>query len=451
MHFDAHHTLFFDHQRPLWKSAASLAITVCILVVNVSTNTTISLAGSGLGLLLLFIAYIRGHKRIEPAFAWIFALVVTALLGGAFLRFELEAFFETATRISCGMIWILWLGTQMDWVSLRKILLLLRIPNGIVFSLDHALMHGILTQQEWGKRRDAARLRLGSPRLSLTSWGQILGEGALQAFLRLELVEKNSILRSSRISKEISPQESSLNAVYVKKGEERVLNDISLDMTAGEWVYVCGQSGAGKSSLLRLLSGLDQHEQGTMTRLGLSIPPNSKLQKRLDGRVVMLVQNPEHHFIASTVMDDIIWGMHHRGVSDDEAKEQATEIAKALRIDHLLARPCHELSFGEQRRVALAGLLVLKPALLLLDEPTSGLDPVTSYEMRLLIKKMIQGTSTTCVWATHDLQSIPPKGKRVILLKDGKVLFDGDSKEGLSQHWLVQAGLALPEQEESTC
>ena len=140
-----------------------------------------------------------------------------------------------------------------------------------------------------------------------------------------------------------------------------------------------------------------------------------------------------------------------KDVSDDEARKSSLEIATSLQIDHLLSRPCHELSFGEQRRAALAGLLVLRPSLLLLDEPTSGLDPVAAYNLLRLVEQTIQGTETTCIWATHNLHSIPPKAKRTILLKKGHIIFDGDSTEGLSRPWLIKAGLAIPQSENETC
>ena len=244
---------------------------------------------------------------------------------------------------------------------------------------------------------------------------------------------------------------SILKSICVKRGKNTVLEQINLRIGAGEWVLLCGPSGAGKSSLLRLLAGLDAHAKGEMSRLGKSIPLGADLYNRLDGRVALLVQNPEHHFIATTVAEDIMWGLIQRDTPVQEARASCIELAKALRIDHLLERPCHTLSFGEQRRAALAGLLVMKPALLLLDEPTAGLDPVASNELIRLVEELIQGTDTICVWATHDLHSIPLQANRTILLKEGRVIFDGDTKEGLSHAQLVRAGLALPKEQDSCC
>lgn len=452
MHFHAEHTLFFERRRSLWQAAASLSLTVCVLILNVGmSNQALSLIGSGVGSLLLLVAYVRGQRRLEPALAWMLALVVCALLGGVALSLDMEAFAKTATRISCGVIWVLWLGTQLDWASLRQILLTLRVPESVVASLDHALMHGVFTRSEWTRRRDAARLRLGAARLPLPSWGALIGEGALQAFLRLERVEENALLRSSSNTGPDADQATHLDSVDVVRGGRVVLEQLSLEVAAGECVLVCGPSGAGKSSLLRLLAGLDGPAQGTMTRLGTPVSPGATLRARLDGRVALLSQNPEHHFIASTVAEDIVWGLLRRGVEALEARRRSDEMAKALRIDHLLERPCHELSFGEQRRVALAGLLVLEPALLLLDEPTAGLDPVAAHELRTLVEQSVRRTGAACVWATHDLHSLPSLAKRIVLLRDRRLLFDGSTAEGLSTPWLLRAGLAVSQEEGNPC
>jgi len=452
MHFHAEHSLFFERRQSLWRAAASLALTVCVLIVNAGARSVpLSLVGSGVGSLLLLIAYANGHRRLEPTLAWTLALATFALLGGAALSLDVGPLVETAARLSCGVIWVLWLGTQVDWASLRQLLLVVRVPRNVVAALDHALMHGVLTQREWVQRRDAARLRLGVSRLPLSSWGPLLGEGALRVFLRLEQVEENALLRSSSSAEADKAEGVHLEAIDVERGGRLVLEQLELRLGPTEWVLVCGPSGAGKSSLLRLLAGLDGPAQGLMTRLGTPVSPGATLRARLDGRVALLSQNPEHHFIASTVAEDIAWGLLRRGVEALEARRLSDEMAKALRIDHLLERPCHELSFGEQRRVALAGLLVLEPALLLLDEPTAGLDPVAAHELRTLVENSVRRTGAACVWATHDLHSLPSLARRIVLLQDRRVLFDGSTAEGLSRPWLLRAGLAVSREEDNPC
>jgi cobalt/nickel transport system ATP-binding protein len=452
MHFHAEHALFFDDRQPLWRATLSILVTVSVLVLNAGAgNAAVSFVGAGIGGLLLVFAHLRGQRRMEPALVWAVTLIMLVLFAGIGLSSDTAAVVETGARILCGIVWILWLGSEVDWVSFRKILLRLRVPESVVVVLDHALIHGVLTQKEWGRRRDAARLRLGKSHLPISAWGSLLGEGALHAFLRLESVEENALLRSSTNKSTAGPEGIHVDSVDVERGGNLVLRELQLHLGPKEWLLVCGVSGAGKSSLLRLLAGLDSPVGRAMTRLGKPVAPGATLRDRLDGRVALLSQNPEDHFIASTVAEDIAWGLLRRGVGAVEARQRSLEMATALRIDHLRERPCHELSFGEQRRVALAGLLVVEPALLLLDEPTSGLDPVAAHELRMLVEQSVQRTGAACVWATHDLHSLPSRAERVVLLREGEVLFDGPAADGLSNPWLLRAGLAVSQEGEDVC
>ena len=445
MHFHADHSLFFEQRQPLWRSAASLAVVSCVLIVNTwLSNTTVSLSGSGIATLLLITAYARGHRRIEPALTWALILVVSVLLGGVALQGQMSLFTETAARISCGVLWVLWLGTELDWASLRQMLIAIGIPHSIIGSLDHAVMNGILTQKEWKRRRDTARLRLGKSRLPLRVLANVLGDGALTSFYRLESVEENALLRSANSALYTKVHGIELDGVSVERSGQKVLEDLHFSVPAGAWLLVCGPSGAGKTSLLRLMAGIDAPSKGTISRLGVTLAADVPLKGRLDGRVALLSQNPEHHFIASTVAEDIAWGLLRRNVDIIEAYRRAEEMAKAMGLEHLLQRPCHTLSFGEQRRVALAGLLVLEPKLLLLDEPTSGLDPVAAHELRTIVNQLVQSTGAACIWATHDLHTLPTQANRVLFLNKGRVVFDGATEIGLSETWLLKAGLMAP-------
>ena len=445
MHFHADHALFFDRRHSTGRAAVAVVVTLVVLVINSSANSIVgSMIGAGVGIVLLALAHSRGATRTEPAVTWALAIIGLGLIAGVGLGADTDALMRTGTRVFCGIVWVLWLGTEVDWVSLRQLLLKVRVPEVIVSSLDHALMHGILTKKEWVQRRDAARLRLGTPRLGLGTWAPLLSEGALHAFTRLEQVEENATVRSASTDETLGFEGIELKEVDVERSGQRVLSGLNLQIQPGEWLMLCGPSGAGKSSLLRVLAGLDQPAQGTMSRLGVTISSEASLKTRVDGRVALLAQNPEHHFIASTVAEDIAWGLLRRGIDVIEASRRALEMANALGVAEMLERPCHQLSFGEQRRVALAGLLVLEPAVLLLDEPTSGLDPVAAHELCALVEKSVQGTGAACVWATHDLHSVPPRAERVVLLRDGEAIFDGTTQEGLSRPWLLRAGLAKP-------
>ena len=212
-----------------------------------------------------------------------------------------------------------------------------------------------------------------------------------------------------------------------------------------------GQPGPVSRACCACSRGLDAPAQGILNRLGNRVLPDAALRDRLDGRVAFLDQNPDRHFIASTVAEDIAWGLLRRGVEAVEARRRSREMSVALHIDHLLERPCYQLSVGEQRRVALASLLVLEPALLLLDEPTAGLDPVAAHELCMLVEESVRRTGAACVWATHDLHSLPRQATRVVLLRDRRLIYDGPAVQGLSKPWLVRAGLAVSQEGERTC
>ncbi len=452
MHVHADHSLFFNRQRPLWRATMACALTVGVLIMNASASSPIaSLVGAGVGTLLLVQSHASSHRKIEPIFTWTLALVALVLLVSIAAKGGLSSVFDVASRIFCGLIWALWLGSQLDWSSLRRLLLTIRIPKTIVATLDQAIMHGVMTQREWVSRRNSARLRTGSSKLNLPTWATIIGEGAIGSFTRLEHVRENALIRCANMTPHEQGDPLHLAMVSVERGGRPVLKRINLTVSPGEWILLCGPSGAGKSSLLRLSAGLDGPADGTMTRLGVSISSDSKLSTRLDGRIALLPQNPEHHFIASTVAEDIAWGLLQRGVNEQDAMNAAFKMAKTLGVEHLLDRACHDISFGEQRRVALAGLLVLEPSLLLLDEPTAGLDPVSAHDLKLLVKELVQQSGTACIWATHDLHQTPKWANRVVLLRQGSIIFDGPTTEGLSKKWTITAGLAVEKEVENIC
>ena len=145
---------FFERRQQLWRPALAFGTTLLVLILNVGADQTIvSLTGSGVAMLLLLNAYVRGHQRMEPALAWTVVLIASVVLCGFMLGGDPNLLTKAAARISCGVLWILWLGTQLDWASLRQLLLRARLPEGVVGTLDHAVMNAFLTKTEWTRRR----------------------------------------------------------------------------------------------------------------------------------------------------------------------------------------------------------------------------------------------------------------------------------------------------------
>ncbi|MBM4367557.1 MAG: energy-coupling factor ABC transporter ATP-binding protein, partial [Deltaproteobacteria bacterium] len=445
MHLHADHPLFADAKHSTSAVLGRVACVTAVLGVNIAAGSP-SLSA---GLLVAGVAALwlrRGRDRLLPALAWV-GLATMGTTGAALLSdLPADRAATAALRIAAGMPWLLWLGAELDWPSVRATLRRSSFPALALETLDHAVLHGLLTRHAWAQRRDAARLRLGSARMPLAVWSSVLAEGALDAIDRVDEVEAAALLRGARPSAKGSPVEAlALRGLHLEAGSAPRLRAIDLSLAAGEWIAVCGPSGAGKSSLLAVVSGLVAASGGGLIRFGEHVPPGASLHRRLDGRIALLAQNPERHFLASTAAEDVAWGLIHRGTARPEAEARAHVWLERLGVAHLADRPVHAMSVGEQRRVGLAGLLVLEPRLLLLDEPTSGLDPLAADALVEAVQHAAALAGAACLWVTHDLHHLPPAARRVVLMRDGRIVYDGPTDEGLRPDRLVAAGLARPD------
>jgi energy-coupling factor transporter ATP-binding protein EcfA2 len=418
-----------------------LALGCSALVLNLWCERwwlSLSLAALAALWLLLW----RGRRPPLGAL-WGALAAALALVGAAWaLERSAAAMLPLAARVLCGAAWSLWLAAELQWPDLRGALRAVRVPAMTLERLDQSWLHGVLTARQWSLRRDAARVRLGRASLPAPTWGEILGEGALEAVGRVEVAELSALRRGAVCG---APQGGgaavALEGVALRRGGRALLEAQRWSLAPGAWVALCGPSGAGKSSLLRLLVGLEAPSEGQVSRFGEAIVSTTPLARRLDGRVALLCQNPEHHFLAVTARDDIAWTLRRRGWGEERLQGAVAAVAASLSLEPLLDRPCYGLSFGEQRRVALAGLLVAEPQILLLDEPTAGLDPVAAHQLARLIAREVALRGVTCVWATHDLHQLPPEIPRALFLREGRLIFDGPVAEGLSARWLNLAGL----------
>lgn len=417
----------------------ALCLTVFVLLLNSAADSvTLPLAASAVAAVLLIAG---GLHRVPKVTLWLAMLAGGSVFAGSLLAREYAGLLLLLARVTCGVLWILWLGTRLDWASLRKLFLTLGAPKAIVESLDQSVAHAFITQDEWQRRHAAARLRLGRSRLPVSSLASVVGGGALATFERMERVDERARLRAaSPLHERPMPVCELVDAAVVRDGKE-IIAIPELAFGPGEWVALCGPSGAGKSTLLSLIAGTTAPDRGELRRLGKHIGTSSSLGQRLDGRVGFLGQNPEHHFIAATVADDIAWGLHRRGMNSVAIRTRLERTAEQLGIHHLLGRACHSLSLGEQQRAALAGVVVLEPQLLLLDEPTAGLDPVTANRLAEYVREILRRTGATCLWATHDLHALPRDAARTVLLKDGKIVFDGSTDEAMTPRQLKTADL----------
>jgi cell division transport system ATP-binding protein len=216
-----------------------------------------------------------------------------------------------------------------------------------------------------------------------------------------------------------------------KNSNTPALNDINLNIEQGEFVFLVGQSGSGKSSLLRLLLKEEKPSSGTVTVDGINVAklPNRKVPAFR--RTMGIVFQDFRLLPGKSVFDNVAFGMEVIGKSKKEIQQRIPAILDLVGLDEKAHRLPSELSGGEQQRVALARAFVNKPKLLLADEPTGNLDPSTSVGIMKLLDR-INRTGTTIVMATHDVAIVDQMRKRIVQMENGNII--RDQERGMYGH-----------------
>jgi len=211
----------------------------------------------------------------------------------------------------------------------------------------------------------------------------------------------------------------SFKNVIVRRGARTVLHGIDLDVSLGERVVVRGSIGVGKTTLLLAALGLIEHDSGEISLVNERCRRDAEFSK-FRGEIGLLFQDPDDQLIGPTVLEDIEFGPLNLGWSAERAHEAADVALAQVGLDELAERPVHELSGGEKRLVALAGLLAMSPKLLLLDEPTASLDESTAR--RLL--DILRSSSLSMLIASHDPLCIKALATRSVMLQGGTLRVD---------------------------
>jgi cobalt/nickel transport system ATP-binding protein len=201
------------------------------------------------------------------------------------------------------------------------------------------------------------------------------------------------------------------------------LNDISLEIKRGEFIGILGSNGSGKTTLLKIMDGLLKDFEGNVILDGTNI---KKLSPREIYRKVGLVfQNPDDQLFAATVFEDVAFGPINMGFPEDEVINRVNNALKHVEMDGYAKKSIHNLSFGQKKRVCIAGLLAMGHEILLLDEPTAGLDPMGEYKMMHLLTKLNKGNGVTIVMATHSVDLVPLFLDRLYILSRGHIARGG--------------------------
>lgn len=228
--------------------------------------------------------------------------------------------------------------------------------------------------------------------------------------------------------------------------EKKALDDVSLTINKGEFVGIIGHTGSGKSTLIQHFNGLEKATSGTIYFDGQDVYDKDFNMKSLRSRVGLVFQYPEHQLFETTVLEDVKFGPKNLGLSKVEVDLRAFEAIKQVG----LSEKCYddspfELSGGQKRRVAIAGVLAMKPEILILDEPTAGLDPRGRDEILDQIAKLHK-EGLTVILVSHSMEDVAKYADRIIAMNSGKVAFDGTPKE-VFRHYkeLERMGLSAPQ------
>lgn len=229
--------------------------------------------------------------------------------------------------------------------------------------------------------------------------------------------------------------------------EKKALSDICLEIPHGEFVGIIGHTGSGKSTLTQHLNGLIRATSGTVFYNGESIYAEGYDMQKLRSQVGLVFQYPEHQLFEVDVLTDVCFGPKNQGLTPEECEKRATEALRlvGLKEKYWKSSP-FELSGGQKRRAAIAGVLAMRPGVLVLDEPTAGLDPKGRDEILDQIAYLHRQSDMTVILVSHSMEDIAKYADRIIVMNKGKILYNDTPKQVFSHYQeLEKIGLAAPQ------
>ena len=228
---------------------------------------------------------------------------------------------------------------------------------------------------------------------------------------------------------------------YDSESENYTLNDVSFQVKKGEWLSIVGHNGSGKSTTVRLIDGLLEAESGDIIISGDKLTAENVWEKRR--QIGMVFQNPDNQFVGATVEDDVAFGLENQGLDYDLMVERVQQALELVGMQDFKEREPARLSGGQKQRVAVAGVVALRPDIIILDEATSMLDPEGRLDLIQIVKKIKGSYQLTVISITHDLDEIA-LSDRVLVMKEGQVESTATPRELFSREDLEELGLDQP-------
>jgi energy-coupling factor transport system ATP-binding protein len=220
------------------------------------------------------------------------------------------------------------------------------------------------------------------------------------------------------------------------------VRDVTFNIYKGEWLAIVGHNGSGKSTLARMLNGLHYPQEGIVKVDGLALNENTVWEVRK--KMGMVFQNPDNQFVGTTVKDDVAFGLENNGIAQEEMAVRVPEALEKVKMGNFLDQEPHHLSGGQKQRVAIAGILALRPSIIILDEATSMLDPKGREEVLETVRLLKDEKTLTVISITHDLDEAA-KADRIIVMNHGEVYREGVPEDIFAlDDELISLGLDIP-------
>lgn len=227
--------------------------------------------------------------------------------------------------------------------------------------------------------------------------------------------------------------------------KRHAIEDLSIAFEEGKTTAILGANGAGKSTLFLHLNGILQPEHGEVRFCGQPISYKKAGLRQLRSKVGIVFQNPDDQLFSASVYQDISFGAVNMGLPSEEVHRRVNVVMEQIGITYLKDRPTHSLSFGQKKRVAFAGIMVMQPEVIILDEPTAGLDPVGVSELMHLLQDVCRQQNTTIILSTHDIDVVPIYADVIDVMDQGHVIAHGTPEEIFAQPELLRSHhLRLP-------
>lgn len=226
-----------------------------------------------------------------------------------------------------------------------------------------------------------------------------------------------------------------------------VLKDINLEISTGDFVGILGHTGSGKSTMIQLMNALEYATYGTVYYNGEDVKSDNVNVRELRCNVGLVFQNPENQLFEENVLKDVCFGPKNQGLSEADAIEKAKDALELVGIGpEYYAKSVFELSGGEKRRIAIAGVLAMEPEIIILDEPTAGLDPAGRDMILEQIDGLYKERDIGIVWVSHNMDIVAKYARRIVVMNDGRVMLDSTPQEVFANHAkIAEVGLVPPQ------